>query len=116
MSNADIVSSEINIDVLSHSLHATAVEKGFWNDNNGLIFYLKQIAMIHSEATEVLEAMRKEQGDVAVVRELADIIIRTLDLYAGLLEDGYTKESLHFHLLDKAAYNKTRDDMHGVLA
>lgn len=108
--------NEVNIDNLSHSLHATAVEKGFWDDNNGLIFYLKQIAMIHSEATEVLEAMRKSQGDVAVVRELADIIIRTLDLYAGLVEDGYTEESLHFHLLDKAAYNKTREDMHGVLA
>jgi NTP pyrophosphatase (non-canonical NTP hydrolase) len=63
--------------------------KGFWDDNNGTIFYLKQLAMVHSEVSEVLEAIRKEKGDDQVVEELADIIIRVLDLYAGLkLEMG----------------------------
>jgi hypothetical protein len=60
--------------------------------------------------------MRKSEGDRAVVRELADIIIRTLDLYAGLVEDGYTKESLQKNLLDKAKYNSERPNMHGLLA
>ena len=106
----------INIDDLANSLHNTAKEKGFWDDNNGIIFYLKQLMMVTTEVAEVAEAMRKSQGDRAVVRELADVIIRTLDLYAGLVEDGYTKESLQENLLDKAKYNSERPTMHGLLA
>jgi NTP pyrophosphatase (non-canonical NTP hydrolase) len=106
----------IDIDDLASSLHSTAKEKGFWDDNNGIIFYLKQLMMVTTEVAEVAEAMRKSQGDRAVVRELADIIIRTLDLYAGLVEDGYTKESLQENLLDKAQYNSQRPNMHGLLA
>jgi len=106
----------INIDDLANSLHSTAKEKGFWDDNNGIIFYLKQLMMVTTEVAEVAEALRKSEGDRAVVRELADIIIRTLDLYAGLVEDGYTSESLQENLLDKAKYNSERPNMHGVLA
>jgi NTP pyrophosphatase (non-canonical NTP hydrolase) len=106
----------IDIDDLANSLHNTAKEKGFWDDNNGIIFYLKQLMMVTTEVAEVAEAMRKSEGDRAVVRELADIIIRTLDLYAGLVEDGYTKESLQENLLDKAKYNSDRPNMHGLLA
>jgi NTP pyrophosphatase (non-canonical NTP hydrolase) len=106
----------IDIDDLANSLHSTAKEKGFWDDNNGIIFYLKQLMMVTTEVAEVAEAMRKSQGDRAVVRELADVIIRTLDLYAGLVEDGYTKESLQENLLDKAKYNSDRPNMHGLLA
>ena len=106
----------IDIDDLANSLHSTAKEKGFWDDNNGIIFYLKQLMMVTTEVAEVAEAMRKSQGDRAVVRELADVIIRTLDLYAGLVEDGYTEESLQENLLDKAEYNSERPNMHGLLA
>jgi NTP pyrophosphatase (non-canonical NTP hydrolase) len=106
----------IDIDDLANSLHSTAKEKGFWDDNNGIIFYLKQLMMVTTEVAEVAEALRKSEGDRAVVRELADIIIRTLDLYAGLVEDGYTKESLQDNLLDKAKYNSERPNMHGLLA
>lgn len=106
----------IDIDDLANSLHSTAKEKGFWDDNNGIIFYLKQLMMVTTEVAEVAEALRKSEGDRAVVRELADIIIRTLDLYAGLVEDGYTSESLQENLLDKAKYNSERPNMHGLLA
>jgi len=106
----------IDIDDLAKSLHETAKEKGFWKDNNGIIFYLKQLMMVTTEVAETAEAMRKSEGDRAVVRELADIIIRTLDLYAGLVEDGYTSESLQENLLDKAKYNSSRPSMHGLLA
>lgn len=106
----------IDIDDLANSLHSTAKEKGFWDDNNGIIFYLKQLMMVTTEVAEVAEALRKSEGDRAVVRELADIIIRTLDLYAGLVEDGYTSESLQENLLEKAKYNSERPNMHGLLA
>ena len=104
------------IDELAFQIHNNAIDKGFWEANNGLIFYMKQIAMIHSEATEALEAMRKEEGGETVVKELADIIIRTLDLWAGLVRDGYTKKSIEESLVEKVNYNTQRERMHGVLA
>jgi NTP pyrophosphatase (non-canonical NTP hydrolase) len=115
---------EINLDATAKSLHDTAVEKGFWEPNNEethIIFYLKQIAMIHSEATEVLEAIRKEQGGYKIVEELADILIRVLDLYQGLREDGMVSQgydivSLHDVFEQKAKINEVRDRLHGVLA
>lgn len=109
----------ISLDEWAKDIHNNAVEKGFWepnNDDTHVIFYLKQIAMIHSECSEVLEAIRKNKGDDKVVEELADIIIRTLDLYWGLVEDGYTGYSIQGIMEEKTAYNRERDRMHGVLA
>lgn len=109
----------MTLDQWSKEIHDNAVEKGFWEPNtedNHTIFYLKQIAMIHSECSEVLEAIRKERGDDQVVEELADILIRTLDLYQGLVDDGYTKISLHQTMRKKTAINKQRPKLHGVLA
>lgn len=110
---------QFDLDDIAHTIHENAVEKGFWEANteeNRTIFYLKQLAMIHSECSEVLEAIRKEKGSEVVVEELADIIIRTLDLWAGLVRDGYTKKSIQDSLIEKMNYNTKRDKMHGVLA
>lgn len=110
----------MNLDQLAKDLHLTALDKGFWDpasriqQQDAFIFYAKQIAMIHSEATEVLEALRKNKGEKAVVEELADIVIRVLDLWAGLDENGITSSSLHDTLLEKASFNETRPKMHGV--
>jgi NTP pyrophosphatase (non-canonical NTP hydrolase) len=109
----------IDLDQLADDLHSNAVEKGFWEPNtpeNRTVFYLKQLAMVHSEVSEVLEAIRKEKGDDKVVEELADILIRVLDLYGGMIEDGYTILSLEGILLEKAQINTDRPRMHGVLA
>lgn len=114
----------INLDSTAKALHETAVEKGFWEPNNEdthVIFYLKQLAMIHSEVTEVLEAIRKEKGGKQIVEELADILIRVLDLYEGLREDGmvtqgYSIISLHDTFEQKAKINEGRARLHGVLA
>lgn len=111
--------SNIDLDELAFSLHDNAVKKGFWEPNtaeNHIVFYLKQLAMIHSEVSEVLEAIRKEKGESQVIEELADILIRVLDLYGGLVEDQYTSLSLQSILLEKAKINQDRPKMHGVLA
>lgn len=110
----------MNLDYLANKLHETAVEKGFWDalgylpEDERFIFYAKQIAMIHSEATEVLEALRKSKGHDQVVEELADIIIRVLDLYQGLLDGGEVVYSLHKTVKAKAEVNKKRARLHGV--
>jgi len=106
----------IDLDTLAYQIHSNAVDKGFWDENNGVNFYLKQIAMIHSEATECLEAIRKEQGEDQIVLEMADIIIRVLDLYTGMKRDGFINSSLENKIQEKVQYNITRDKMHGTLA
>jgi len=111
-----------DMDDLAHTLHAHAKRQGFYepyehmDEADYVVFYLKQLAMVHSEVTEVLEAIRKEQGDDKVVEELADIIIRVLDFWAFLNETGYTKHTLSGALNKKVEVNKQREWRHGVLA
>ena len=101
-------------DQLAIDLHKVAVEKGFWPDKVDDIFVTKQLMMIVSEVVEVMEAVRKDKGGEEVAKEFADIIIRTLDLYAGMVEAGYTRESLDYILEKKSNFNKTRPEKHGV--
>lgn len=110
----------MNLDELARSLNTTAMEKGFWEPltrmeaQDDFIFYAKQLAMMHSEVTEALEALRKNKGDEEFVEELADLIIRTLDLWAGMNKIRvYPLPSLHDALLRKADINKDRPQLHG---
>lgn len=108
-----------DLNDFAFTLNANAREKGFWDadtEDNRIVFYLKQLAMVHSEVSEVLEAIRKEKGDDVVVEELADIIIRVLDLWAGMSTDQYTNHSLSEAINEKMQKNTTRPKMHGVLA
>jgi NTP pyrophosphatase (non-canonical NTP hydrolase) len=101
-------------DEIAKELHEVAVEKGFWPEKVDDIFITKQLMMIVSEAVEVMEAIRKSHGPEAVADEMADIIIRTLDLYAGLREYEYVNDSLDNAFEKKTGYNKTRPERHGV--
>jgi len=103
----------MNLDELAQDLHQTAREKGFWGTEADDETFATKIALIHSEATEVLEAIRKNQGPEAITEELADLIIRTLDLYAGLHRHGRTRHSLHDVLQLKSEKNKERPVLHG---
>lgn len=112
----------MNLDELAYSLNETAVEKGFWEPmarmdmQDDFIFYGKQLAMIHSEVTEALEALRKQQGDEKFVEELSDIIIRILDLWAGMNKARVKPlPSINDILMQKADINKNRPKLHGNL-
>jgi len=101
-------------DNLAINLHEIAKEKSFWPEYIDDIFIAKQCMMIVSEVTEVMEAIRKDKGEEEITKEFADIIIRTLDLYAGAVEAGYTRLSLDQALREKIDFNKTRPEKHGV--
>lgn len=101
-------------DNLAINLHEVAVEKGFWPEEVDDIFIAKQCMMIVSEVTEVMEAIRKDKGEEEITKEFADILIRTLDLYAGAVEAGYTRLSLDQALREKVDFNKTRPEKHEV--
>lgn len=105
---------------MANAVHETAVEKGFWDimkdatQEQKDIFVTKQLMMIVSEAVEVMEAIRKSRGPEDVADEMADIIIRTLDLYAGLRQEEYVNEDLQVAFNKKTSYNTTRPERNGV--
>ena len=103
-----------SLDIMAKDIHSTAVEKGFWPDKVDDIFITKQLMMIVSEAVEVMEAIRKDKGKQEVADEMADIVIRTLDLYQGLVDNGYVDQELQIALNNKTSFNKSRPERHGV--
>ncbi len=77
------------LESIATEIHETAVEKGFWERMWDDEKYMTKLALVHSEVTEVLEAVRKEQGAEKEVEEIADAIIRLLDYYAARRNQGH---------------------------
>jgi NTP pyrophosphatase (non-canonical NTP hydrolase) len=70
---------------------------------------IASLLLIHSEVTEATEALRKEYGKARVAGELADVIIRVLDLC------GYMNVDIDNIVKLKMEANKHRTYKHGCL-
>ena len=107
--------TEYGLDALAAMLHETAKEKGFWDGEYSHDKVGNKLALVHSEVTEVLEAIRKSQGSEKVVEEMADVIIRLLDVYAAMRNEEQVLHSLDEVLHQKMEKNKERPRLHGNL-
>lgn len=85
--------------------HRNAVEKGFWEADCSLA---AKLALIHSEVSECLEALRRDPPDMDhVAEELADVCIRVFDLAGRLGLD------LIRVIHEKMERNRKRPRLHG---
>jgi NTP pyrophosphatase (non-canonical NTP hydrolase) len=107
--------TDYGLDALAAVLHETAIEKGFWEGPKNHDKLGNKLALIHSEVTEVLEAIRKNKGSEYIVEEMADVLIRLLDLYASMMNAGFVEHSLDEQLFKKMEVNKSRQRLHGNL-
>jgi len=113
--NSEQIVSEYGLDALAAVLHETAIEKGFWDGEYSNDKIGNKLALVHSEVTEILEAIRKSQGSEKIVEEIADTIIRILDLYAAMRNEEEVLHSLDEVLQNKMEKNKDRPKLHGNL-
>jgi NTP pyrophosphatase (non-canonical NTP hydrolase) len=100
-------------DRLAEEIHPVNVQKGFWGKPEMMDKYAAKLALIHSEVTEVLEALRKSQGSDKVTEEFADIFIRCIDLYGALVDAGEADPDLYKVMIEKMETNKNRPPKHG---
>jgi NTP pyrophosphatase (non-canonical NTP hydrolase) len=107
--------TEHGLDALAAILYETAIEKGFWDGEYTHDKVGNKLALVHSEVTEVLEAIRKSHGSEKVVEEMADVIIRLLDIYAAMRNEESVLHSLDEILEKKININKERPKLHGNL-
>lgn len=114
----------IAIDHLCMKMHGASRSRGWWDDLDSVLSYLPKelhpkvrfwfestkITLIHSEVTEMFEALRKNKVDDHIPTregaevECADILIRLLDLA------GQKHWDLSGAMLDKVEYNAMRAD------
>lgn len=93
----------MHMEYLAYEIHKNAVEHGWWDKERPIP---ELLCLIHSEVSEALEAYRNNNSE-EMAEELADIIIRVLDMAEGL------KINIINEIIRKHEINKSREYRHG---
>lgn len=91
---------------LQNEIYDVAYRNGFHELEGNDLFTPTKLALIISEVVEALEAHRRKK-DSDIASELADIVIRTMNLAESLGID------LAQAIVNKHEFNKTRPYKHG---
>lgn len=97
------MSMKSSINAFAREINENAIKHGFWGDNPSIG---EKLMLIVTEVAEACEADRVDDID-NFGEELADIIIRTLDLAA------HTGIDIGEELVTKYAKNLLREHKHG---
>lgn len=99
----------MRLNELSKEAYMQAHSNGFWDMDipEDVSKVLVKLLLINGEVAEASEVLRKDQGKDRLHEELADIMIRLLDLMA------YTCMDVDTVVSKKMEYNKTRPFRHG---
>ncbi len=110
------LSKGFTINELIEKAHGLAREKGWYDGNAGQRNFGEMLALVHSEASEALEAYRETGMDDSVsptgkpegvASEFADVVIRIADMC------GFYGIDLQEAIAKKHAFNMTRAYRHG---
>jgi len=99
-----------NFNPLAKEAYLTAFNNGFYDHaplEDDVKTVLIKLLLINGEVSEAAEVLRKDQGRDRLHEELADVMIRLLDLM------GYVQMDIDSVVAKKMAYNKTRPYRHG---
>ena len=94
--------NSVSLSEFQKYVHKNAVKKGFWGNES----IPEKLLLIHEEVSEVLRAYRNRMDD-EIPEELADIILRTMDLAEHL------KINLSKAIIKKYNKNLKRPYLHG---
>jgi NTP pyrophosphatase (non-canonical NTP hydrolase) len=99
--------SATNLNVMADEACKIAKEHGFWDQAQTTTpVWSEKIALLHSEVSEMLEALRDGDED-KLAEESADVLIRLLDF------TGRRGIDLDHHYHRKMEINRTRPYLHG---
>lgn len=101
----------MRLNELSKEAYMQANTNGFWDMSipEDVQKVLIKLLLINGEVSEATEVLRKDLGRDRLHEELADVMIRLLDLMA------YVQMDTDAVIQKKMEYNKTRPYRHGRL-
>lgn len=99
-----VQSSLGEINQLQKEIHQVAIDKGWYEAERSIP---ELLCLVHAEVSETLEAYRNHKGIDSIAYELADIVIRVLDM------SEYLEIDLNRYILEKHKINQSRYYRHG---
>ena len=97
--------TDYGLDALAAILHEAAVGKGFWEVSTSQAFSEK-LGYVSGEIENIRKAIENKDRSEETVSFFVMILIRTLDLYAAMRNEGFVEHSIDDLLIRQIENNK----------